>query len=159
MDTVVHIFNEVMTILNWLAKNIPWDAVVASGVLTGLLAGPQRLFKKWFDNHEPIIITLIAVTGPTVVAAWTYILHHYGTDPRLVVLQGLAVSFMTQPFYFMVWKPFVVKKLVPKVAKWIAAQVAEAEKLNSDTDTPAPAIAAVVPAPPKVAVPIQDFKP
>ena len=153
MDLVVHIFNEVMTVLNWLSVNIPWGAVLASGLLSGLLIGPQKLVKRWFKRNEQVIITIIGIVGPTAVAAWTYLIHNYGTDPRIVVVQGLAVSFATQPFYFMFWKPYVIGKLIPKTAKWIAVQVAEAEKLNAET-APTPVAAA-----PKVTVPIQDFKP
>jgi hypothetical protein len=162
MDQVIHLFNEVMTVLNWLARNVPWDAVAASGVLSGLLIGPQKIVKKWFEHNEPIIIAVIGLVGPLVVASWTYLLHHYGTDPRIVVLQGLAVSFMTQPFYFVVWKPFVLNRLAPQVRNWfaskVAAQFAAAREINEvrATAVPAPVSATVRT---KTPVPIQDFKP
>lgn len=161
METVVHIYNEVMVVLNWLAVNLPWGAIAASGILSGLLIGPQKAIKRWYERNEQIMITLIAIVGPTAMAAWTYILHHYGTDPRIVVVQGLAISFMTQPFYFMVYKPYVINKLIPRVAKWIAAQVAAAEQLNEVKTAVEPAGGLPVAAPdaPKVSVPIQDFKP
>jgi hypothetical protein len=143
MEIVLHVFNQLMAALNWVAVNVPWAAVVASGILPGLLMGPQRLFKRWFKNHEPWIVGFIAVLGPVIVATWSYILHHYGTDPRMALLQGLALSFSTQPFYFIVWKPWVIGKLWPMFANWIASQVQEAEHLNQE----------------KASVPLQDFKP
>jgi hypothetical protein len=142
---IVHIFNEIMAALNWAAVNVPWAAVVASGVLPGLLLGPQKLFKRWFKNHEPWIIGFIAIVGPTITVAWSYILHHYGTDPHVVLLQGLALSFTTQPFYFMVWKPWIVGKLWPMLTAWLAAKIKDAEQLNREKA--------------KATVPLQNFKP
>jgi hypothetical protein len=142
---IVHIFNEIMAALNWLAVNVPWDGLVAAGVMTGLLTFPKQLFKRWFANHEPWIIGFIAVVGPTLVAAWSYILHHYGTDPHVVLLQGLALSFTTQPFYFIVWKPLVIGKLWPAFTSWIASKIKDAEQLNREKA--------------KASVPLQNFKP
>jgi len=156
----VHIINQLVDGLNWAAKNVPWDALAASGLLSGLLVGPYKKIKKWFDHHEVVIIGLIGILGPLVTMVWSYLLHNYGTDPRIVLLQGLGVAFMTQPFYLILVKPGT-----KRLGAWITAQVLAAQKLNIErseglteptTGVSVPTTSTVTVQSPSV--PIQDFK-
>src|SRR3990167_1881552 len=101
MEHVQPIFD----ILNWIDINVPWEGVLASGVLSGILVGPQRLVKKWFKHNKIVIITFIGVLGPTLMFAWSYLLNTYPTAPQIVAVQGLALAFATQPFYYLMVKP------------------------------------------------------
>lgn len=121
----MHYVDIAITILNWVATHIPWDGLIASGLLSALLVGPQKVIKSWFTHNEPVIIGFITVLGPVLMLAWSYLIHQYGTDPSIVALQGLALAFATQPFYFIMVKP-----LYKKLAAYIAARIAEAANLN-----------------------------
>jgi hypothetical protein len=116
---IAEILKQIVDVLNWIAINIPWEAVLASGALSTLLIGPQKLIKRWFEHNEQVIITFIGIVGPTLMFTYNYLIHHYPTDPQIVALQGLALSFATQPFYFVMVKP-ISKIFAARVAKAIA---------------------------------------
>jgi xanthosine utilization system XapX-like protein len=133
MEHLLSILQTAYDGLNWFALNViaqvPWDAVAASGILSGLLLFPQKLIKKLVDdtqkvpfiklNREQFMICLVGLAG-LAVSAVHYLLSVPTNNPSLVALQGLALSFGTQPFYFLAWKPFV-KWFNAKVAQTIAA--------------------------------------
>jgi hypothetical protein len=105
-DNLIAAGNKLIDWLNYAAVNIPWEAVAASGVLSGLLLGPQKLVKKYVQHNEQVMIVLVGVSG-IVVAGVHYLATAPTTNPKFIALQGLALSFLTQPFYFIVWKPLV----------------------------------------------------
>jgi hypothetical protein len=139
MDSLVHASTNVINGLNWFAVHvigqIPWEAIAASGILSGLLLIPQKLIKKAVDdaekvavlpfiklNREQIMIVLVGLAGLTA-SAIHYLVSTPTANPSLVALQGLAVSFGTQPFYFLIVKP---------LSAYIAEQVTKAAAVDND---------------------------
>lgn len=157
---MAHIFHQILEILNYIAVHTPWDAVAASGLLSGILIGPQRAIKKWFEHNEQIMILTVGAAG-ILVAGTHYLISTPSVNPSIIAVQGLVLAFMTQPFYFIVWKP-LMRKIGVSFIPWLREQIKEAESLNA-VDTPAAAVPAepiAAPAPSeKVTVPITDFKP
>jgi hypothetical protein len=87
--------------LHYLATNIPWDVIAASGILSPVLL----LIKKWFSvQSEKVMITLVGVSG-LIVAGLNYITTVPTHDPSIIAFQGAVVAFLTQPFYFYIVKP------------------------------------------------------
>ena len=108
-----------LNVLNWLALNIPWDLVVASGILSPLALG----FKKWRDvQSEKVMMTIVLVLGVAGAAA-TYLLNTPTTDPSIIAVRGLMIAAMSQPWYFLVYKPAV---------KWLSAELAKARAFDAE---------------------------
>lgn len=101
--------------LNYLAVHVPWAAVAASGILSPILL----FVKKWFSvQSEKVMISLVALSGMLVAGA-SYLLHVPTHDPSIIALQGAAIAFMTQPFYF-----FIVKPLAASVSEQLSKAAA-----------------------------------
>jgi hypothetical protein len=102
------IFHLILSNANDLARHFPWDALVASGVISPLLVGVKKwritknvesLFKKdWF-----VYLTLLLLSALT--AAGNYLLHTPTSDPTIIAIQTAVVAFLTQPIYFFIVKP------------------------------------------------------
>lgn len=156
----MHLLHQIIDILNYAAVHIPWDAVLASGVLSGVLIGPQRAIKKWFEHNEQIMILTVAAAG-LLVAGTHYLMTTPSANPSIIAVQGLVLAFMTQPFYFIVWKP-LMRKIGVSFLPWLREQIKEAESLNDVTSAVEPVgglPAVTAEAAEKVTVPITDFKP
>ena len=115
---------EILTIilngLNFAAKNVPWDAILASGILSPLLLIPKRVVKKYFIHQEQVMIIVVGLAG-LLVAAGNYLLHVPNQNPGIIAIQGAVLAFMTQPIYFIVVKP-----LCRKISAIIAVEIAKA---------------------------------
>lgn len=119
-DQLVAAGNKAIDYLNYAATNIPWAAIAASGILSGLLLGPQKLIKKYVVHNEQVMIVLVGAAG-LVVAGVHYLLTVPTTNPKFIALQGLALSFATQPFYFLLWKPAMA---------WFSGQLVKASTID-----------------------------
>lgn len=136
------ILKQTIEILNYVATNVPLDAIIASGVLSPILLG----FKKVFGvNSEKVMITMVGIAG-ILVATGNYLLHVPTSDPTVIAMQGAVLAFMTQPFYFLLVKP-----ASKRIGVWAAAQLAKAQVYQDDVKSAAIASPAVVP--------ISDFRP
>lgn len=134
-------YQTILDALNYVAVHIPWEGLVASGILSPLLVG----IKKWFSvQSERIMITLVIVSG-MLVAAGNYLLHVPTSDPSIIAVQGAVVAFMTQPIYFFVVKP---------IWKWFATQMAKAAAYDNEVKSAAQPLSPATPAP---TTDIQDF--
>lgn len=121
LTQTVTIINEV---LNWLAVNVPWELVIASGVLSPVLLG----VKKWKHiKSEKIMSTLVIVFG-LLGAAATYILSSTSDTPAIIATQGLLIAAMSQPWYFTLWKP---------ISKWLSAELAKARAFDAEVKSAA----------------------
>lgn len=110
---------EVLDIANKIAASIPWDAIIASGILSPLLLG----IKKWFSvQSEKVMITLVG-TVAVLTAAGHYLLTVPTSDPSIIAVQGAVLAFMTQPIYFFIVKP---------VWKWFSEQLAAAAAYRAE---------------------------
>lgn len=109
MYTVTQYIQQVFDILNWIANNLSLLTVIAPAVLSGLYVAPQKVIKKWFVKNERVIITFIGTASVVIMFAWSYLIHNYSTVPQVVALQGLALAFSTQPFYFIMIKPLMAR--------------------------------------------------
>lgn len=121
-------FTQIITIvvqaLNWLAVNIPWDLVIASGVLSPVLLA----IKKWRHiQSEKVMMTLVLVLG-MIGSAITYFLTVHSSDPTIIAVQGLMVAAMSQPFYYLVVKPFSV---------WLGGELAKARAYDAEVKSAA----------------------
>lgn len=143
----LHYIKVAVDILNWIALNAPWEAIIASGVLSGLLVGPQKLVKKLFEHNEQVMILIVGCAG-LLVAGGNYLLHTPTQEPTIVALQGLALAFGSQPFYFIIVKP-----LSKRASVWFAARVAEASLIR---EARAAAALEVAPTPAPAPVPVAD---
>lgn len=127
------ILNIIVNVLNWLATNLPIEAIVASGLLSTALLGPQKLVKKWFDHNEQVMILLVGVGG-VLIAGANYLITTPSENPSIIALQGLALAFGSQPFYFIVVKP-----ASRAIGAWVTARVAEAAELKLARQAAVPA--------------------
>lgn len=113
-------WQEVLVILNWLALNVPWEAILALPVISAILLVPKRFVKRVFVHSELIMILLVGVAGLV-----TSVGHYLSTTPELhpsiVALQGLAISFGTQPVYYALIKP-----LSRKAGAWFVREISKA---------------------------------
>lgn len=113
---------DVLNILNYVAASIPWDAVIASGILSPLLLG----VKKWFSvQSEKVMIVLVLISG-VLVASGNYLLNVPTSDPSIIAVQGAVLAFMTQPIYFFVVKPFF---------RWFGETLAAAAAFKADAQS------------------------
>lgn len=108
-----------LNVLNWLALNIPWDLVLASGILSPLLLG----VKKWFSvQSEKVMMSLVLVFG-VVGAAVTYLMGTPTTDPSIIAAHGLMIAAMSQPVFFILVKP---------VSRWLSTELAKAAAFDAE---------------------------
>jgi xanthosine utilization system XapX-like protein len=132
--------------------------LLTSGILSGLLIGPQKAIKKWFEHNEQVMILTVAAAGMLVAGAH-YLINTPSANPSIIAVQGLVLAFMTQPFYFIVWKP-LMRKIGVSFIPWLREQIKEAESLNEVKTAVEPAGGLPAPAlTEKPTVPITDFKP
>lgn len=116
--------NQVLLILNTIATNVPWDLVIASGVLSPVLV----IVKKWLDiQSEKVMMTLVLVFGMLGATA-TYLLTVETADPTIIAAQGLMVAAMSQPFYFLVIKPTFT---------WLSIEFAKARAWDAEVKSAA----------------------
>jgi hypothetical protein len=108
--------------VNAVLANVPWSAVAASGLLSPVLLA----IKKWFSvQSERVMISLVALSG-MLVAGGSYLLHVPTHDPTIIALQGAAIAFGTQPFYF-----FIVKPIAASVEEQLAKAAAFERNVKS----------------------------
>lgn len=118
----MEVLNTIANAVHWVAQNAPWAAVLAAGILSPILLAIKKKFKV---QSEKVMICLVAFAG-LVVAGGNYLLHVPTQNPTIIALQGLAVAFMTQPFYF-----FIVKPLSIAVTEQLAKAAAFDEQVKS----------------------------
>lgn len=110
---------QVLSTLNTIAAAIPWDLVAASGILSPVVL----LIKKWLHlQSEKVMMTLVLVFG-MVGAAATYFIGAKFSDPSMIAVQGLMVAAMSQPFYYLVVKPF---------STWFGGELAKARAYDAE---------------------------
>lgn len=143
----MNILQDVINVLNWIALNIPWEAIAATGVITALLEPIKKWVKKIFVHYDWVMVLLAGLVSLVVVTV-NYLLNDPTYAPKLVPVIAAAMAYGTQPFYKILFKP-ALTALVGFVTK----QVAEA-RLRSEAQR-----AAQVPANgiPVVAAPTEDF--
>lgn len=111
--------NTLLNLLNSVVTHIPWDILLASGVISPLLVG----IKKWFSvQSEKVMITLVAVLS-LLTALAHYLMTTPTSDPTIIAVQGAVLAFMTQPVYFFVVKPFYL---------WISGELAKANAYDQE---------------------------
>jgi hypothetical protein len=122
---------------NHIAQNLqglPWgdigSYVGASGILSVVLIKPYKWIKKYFDHHKEVMTIVIGVGG-ILLAAAHYLLTTPTQEPNIIVMQGLVISFLSQPFYKIILKP---------LTGFLVAKIVEAETIKAQAQT------AIVPA-------------
>lgn len=111
----------VQTVLNWLAVNVPWEAVLATGALTWALQLPKHWIKKWYKHYELIMI-LSAFVGSFGLVVLNYVQSNPTFAPQLLAVQAAAMAWMTQP-----WYRLIVKPMWAAAAKYLQTQISEAQ--------------------------------
>lgn len=115
---------QALQILNWLAVNIPWELVIASGVLSPVVL----LVKKWLHlQSEKVMMTLVLVLS-MLGSAVTYILSATSNDPTIIAVQGFIVAAMSQPVYYLIVKPFSL---------WFSGELAKARAFDAEVKSAA----------------------
>lgn len=115
---------QVIATLNAIATHIPWDLVIASGILSPLLLS----IKHWLSiQNEKVIMTLVLILGGIGSAA-TYLLTTPTTDPSVIAIHALMISAMSQPIYFLAIKP---------AAKWLGGELAKAAAFDAEVKSAA----------------------
>ena len=110
--------------LNYLAVNIPWEAVVAGGVLSPLAVGVNKLIKAQKPITKFTVVFMVAVLGCGI----NYILNTPVRDPSIIALQGAVVTFFAQPFYLLMVKPGFA---------WVGVQLAKAQAFDAEVKSAA----------------------
>lgn len=121
LTQTITIINEV---LNWLAVNVPWDLVIASGVLSPVLLGLKKLKKIESEKIMSTLVIVISVIG----AAISYIMSSTADTPAIIITQGLIVAAMSQPWYFALYKP---------ATKWLSTELAKARAFDAEVKSAA----------------------
>jgi len=129
----MEILTTILSILNYLARHVPWDAILASGILAPLLLIPKRIVKKNFIHNQQVMIIVVGIAG-LLVAAGNYLMNTPTSNPSIIAIQGAAIAFMTQPIYFIVVKP-----LVRKISAIIAVEIAKASVASEAQSAAVPA--------------------
>jgi hypothetical protein len=115
---------QVLSTLNTISQAIPWDLVMASGILSPAVL----LVKKWLHlQSEKVMMTLVLVLS-MIGSAVTYILSTNSADPSIIAVQGLMVAAMSQPVFFLVVKPFSV---------WFGGELAKARAFDAEVKSAA----------------------
>ncbi len=115
---------QVISILNTIATNIPWDLVIASGILSPLLV----IIKKWMHiQSEKVMMSLVLLFG-VLGAAATYLLTVETADPSIIAVQGLMIAAMSQPIFFILVKP---------AATWLSVEFAKARAWDAEVKSAA----------------------
>lgn len=110
--------------LNSVAVMIPWDLVIASGVLSPVVL----LVKKWLHlQSEKVMMTLVLVLS-TLGAAVSYVLTTTSADPSIIAAQSLMVAAMSQPVYYILVKPFSL---------WFSGELAKARAFDAEVKSAA----------------------
>jgi len=112
----MEIVNEIINVLNWLATNIPWEAILASGVLTAFLQIPKQWVKKWFEHYDWVML-LLAGIGSLAIVTIDYLTNDPSFAPKFLPVYAAAMAYATQPFYKVMLKPLI---------SWLSAQAAQA---------------------------------
>lgn len=113
-----------LNVINWLAVNIPWDLVLASGVLSPVLLA----IKKWRHiQSEKVMMSLVLVVSIAGATA-SYILSSTSDLPTVIAIQGLMVAAMSQPWYYIIYKP---------ATKWLSAELAKAKAFDAEVKSAA----------------------
>lgn len=143
----MNILQDVINVLNWIALNIPWEAIVATGLITALLEAPKRWIKNIFVHYDWVMIILAGIVSLVVVTV-NYLLNDPTYAPKLVPVIAAAMAYGTQPFYKILFKPALTALI-----GFFGKQVAEA-RLRSEAQR-----AAQVPATglPVAVTPTEDF--
>jgi hypothetical protein len=116
--------NEILDTINDVAKAIPWELVIASGVLSPAVLA----VKKWLGiQNEKVMMALVLVSG-LIGAAVTYILSVPTDDPSIIAVRGLMIAAMSQPVYYLLVKP---------VATWLSAELAKAAAFDAEVKSAA----------------------
>lgn len=114
---------------NYLAVHVPWAAVIASPLVSGLIVA----IKKWFSvQSERVMISLVALVA-MIVAGGNYLLHVPTHDPSIIAVQAAVLAFMTQPAYF-----FIVKPLAASIEQQLQKAAAFDAQVKSASQPVAP---------------------
>lgn len=116
--------DEIVKILNYLATNMPWEALVASGIISPLLVGIKKVLSV---QSERVMISLVLIVS-ILAATGHYLLTVPTSNPSIIAMQGAVLAFMTQPVYFFLVKP---------ASKWFSETLAAAAAFKADVKSAA----------------------
>lgn len=118
------ILHTINSILNWTATNVPWDLVIASGLLSPVLL----VIKKKLDvQSEKVMMTLVLVLS-TLGSAAQYLLTTTAGSPEIIAAHGLMVAALSQPWYFALYKPAMA---------WFSNELAKARAFDAEVKSAA----------------------
>lgn len=110
--------------VNSIAQMIPWDLVIASGVLSPVVL----VIKKWLSiQSEKVMMTLVLLVS-MIGATASYLLGTTSSDPTIIAVQGFMVAAMSQPVYYLAVKPF---------SAWLGAELAKARAFDAEVKSAA----------------------
>lgn len=123
---------EILTQTNHYANNIsqlPWGDIgvwiAASGILSTLLIPVYKWVRAKFNHYKQIMPVFVGIAS-TLAVAGNYLLTTPTSDPNILAIQALALSFSTSSVWTLVLKPFI-GFMATQVAK--ARLEAESKKL------------------------------
>jgi hypothetical protein len=108
---------EIVRVLNWIAINIPYEAILASGVLSGVVQLVKDKLKHLFKHYNAAILVLISVSSVALVTM-DYLLSDPTYAPKFVPIYAAAIAFGTQPAY----------RMGKSIVGFFANQIAEANR-------------------------------
>lgn len=116
---------DISTLVNYLndfANVIPWDAILASGILSPLMVPVIKFVKAERDITKLLLVFL----GGTGIAIGHYLLTTPTDNPSIVLMQGAVLTFMAQPFWHLLVKPGIAY-----VKSEVARAIADQEKKSA----------------------------
>lgn len=137
---------QILDVANYIVTHVPWDVLIASGILSPLLLA----IKKWFSvQSEKVMISLVAFVA-LMTATGHYLLTVPTGNPSVIAVQAAVLAFMTQPIYFFVVKPIWL---------WFSAQLSAAAAYRSEVlSATVPETGVPAEIPPKLAdIEVQEF--
>lgn len=118
------ILTTTLTALNWLAINIPWDVIIAAGILS-----PIGLYIKKKRNIESDKVMLfIIILLSTIAAVGSYLLTVTTADPSIIAAKSALIYFTSQPIYILCLRP---------AYGWLSAELAKARAFDAEVKSAA----------------------
>jgi hypothetical protein len=111
--------SQVLQTINDFATYMPWDALLAAGIISPTLVG----FKKWLSIQSERVMILLVILVSLGTVTSHYLLTVPTHDPSIIGVQTAVLAFMTQPVFFFIVKPAIA---------FFRSEVEKAAALNLD---------------------------
>lgn len=108
-----------MDTINQLATSLPWELLIAGGLLSPLASVVIRLFKA---QKDVVKLGIVFAVGLAMSAA-AYLSQNPEVAPGIIFRNAALLTLTAQPWYYLVVKPGIV---------WLGQKVTQEVMLDED---------------------------